>query len=40
MKEYIEKLENETIRKYGFENPHTIKVFNYTATLRRWFKID
>ena len=40
MREYIERLENETIRNYGFENKHTIRIFRYTEVLRKWFGIN
>lgn len=34
----IEKIENAVIRKYGFEHPMTIRVFNITYYLRKIFK--
>lgn len=34
MKNLIEKIENATIRRYGFENWRTILAFRLTAVLR------
>ncbi len=35
MKQMIEKLEDRTIRKYGFESRKTIFVFKVTEKLRK-----
>ena len=34
---FIEKIENKTIHKYGFENKKTIFVFKATEILRKIF---
>lgn len=34
MKNFIEKIEDTTIRRYGFENWRTFFVFRFTAILR------
>lgn len=34
MKNLIEKIENASIRRYGFENWRTILAFRFTAVLR------
>lgn len=40
MSKFINKLENNTIRKYGFEHRKTIIVFRLTDLMRRMFRIE
>lgn len=34
----LKYLEDKTIRKYGFEHPHTICIFKITNFLKKFFK--
>ena len=38
MKNLIQKIEDKTIRKYGFEHKKTILIFRMTEILRRLVK--
>lgn len=35
MLKFICDLENKTIHKYGFEHPHTVRIFKFTEILRK-----
>ena len=35
MRRIINKLENTTFHTYGFEHPHTLRVFKLTDLMRR-----
>ena len=38
MPKFIDNLENKTVYKYGFEHPHTIRIFRITNFLKKFFK--